>query len=294
MSHQEKDPAKKWHQRNFFTEVTIPSFFARRAGKQFHHRPKFPKLEGNQIAITFIGHATFLIQTKDHNIIVDPNWANWLGFVKRLKHAGFHIQDLPPIDLVLVTHAHFDHLNKISLRKVARNQPIIVPHGVQDLVANLGFSEVHEMKNWEVFKFKDLKITLTPTKHWGARMLWDRHRGHGGYHIQIGDRSVYHCGDSAYFEDFKEIGKKLDSEIALMPIGAYEPPSFKDHHMSPEQALLAFQDIKAKVFIPMHWGTYPLSYEPFHDPPTRLMREARKLGLNKSLRFLNEGMTQVF
>jgi L-ascorbate metabolism protein UlaG (beta-lactamase superfamily) len=292
--HPQDGPSKKWHHRNFFAEVTIPSFFTRRAGKPHYHRPKFPEIKGDQIAITFIGHASFLIQTKDHNIIIDPNWANWLGFVKRLKHAGLHIQDLPPIDLVLITHAHFDHLSKSSLRKIARNQPIIVPEGVHDLVSNLGFSDVHQLKSWDEFKFKDITITCTPTKHWGARMLWDRHRGHGGYFIKIGNRSVYHCGDSAYFEDFKQVGEKLQPEIALMPIGAYDPPSGRDHHMNPEQALKAFQDVKAKIFIPMHWGTYPLSYEPFHDPPHRLMKEARKLEISKSIRFLNEGMTQVF
>jgi L-ascorbate metabolism protein UlaG (beta-lactamase superfamily) len=288
----EKKKATRWHERNFIMEVLLPSLFARKSGSE--QRPVFPKLQPGQIAITWIGHASFLIQTPQHNILVDPNWANWLVVIKRLKRAGLAITDLPDIDLVLITHAHFDHLNRRTLRAIAARQPIVVPSGVSNLVHDLGFEKVHEMNWWDEWTYRDLKITFTPAKHWGARVLHDRHRGYGGFVIAYEGRQIYHCGDSAYFSGFREIGRRLAPEIALLPIGAYEPPSFRDVHMGPEQAVQAFHELKAKTFVPMHFGTYRLSYEPMHEPAQRLMLAGNKAGCLQNIRFLVEGMPQVF
>jgi L-ascorbate metabolism protein UlaG (beta-lactamase superfamily) len=279
----EKKKATRWHERNFIMEVLLPSLFARKSGSE--QRPVFPKLQSGQIAITWIGHASFLIQTPQHNILIDPNWANWLVVIKRLKRAGLAITDLPDIDLVLITHAHFDHLNRRTLRAIAARQPIVVPSGVSNLVHDLGFEKVHEMNWWDEWTYRDLKITFTPAKHWGARVLHDRHRGYGGFVIEYGGRQIYHCGDSAYFSGFREIGRRLAPEIALLPIGAYEPPSFRDVHMGPEQAVQAFHELKAKTFVPMHFGTYRLSYEPMHEPAQRLMLAGNKAGCLQSIRF---------
>jgi L-ascorbate metabolism protein UlaG (beta-lactamase superfamily) len=288
----EKKKATRWHHRNFISEVLIPSLFVRRHGEQ--HRPVFPKLRHGQLGLTWIGHASFLIQTARHNILVDPNWANWLIVIRRLKRAGISIHDLPNIDLVLITHAHFDHLNRRTLAAVAKNQPIVVPSGVSNLVHDLGFEKVHEMNWWDEWHHRGLKITFTPAKHWGARVLHDRHRGYGGFCIEYEGRTVYHCGDSAYFSGFREIGRRLAPEIALMPIGAYEPPSFRDVHMGPEQAVQAYHELKSKTFVPMHFGTYRLSYEPMHEPAQRLMLAGTKAGILHQIRFLIEGVPQVF
>ena len=278
--------------RNFITEVLLPSFFIKRGGKK--QQPIFPKLVGDQIAITWIGHASFLIQTARHHLIIDPNWNNWVFVVKRLREAGMAIEDLPNIDLVLVTHAHFDHLSRRSLKKIAARQPIIVPQGVGNLVHDLGFERVHEMQWWESLTYKELKITFTPAKHWGARVITDRFRGYGGFAIEYLGRVIYHCGDSAMFDGFQEIGKKLKPEIALLPIGAYDPPSGRDHHMNPEQALEVFKTLGAKTFIPMHYGSYRMSYEPMHEPEQRLLSAAVELGAMNKIRFLIEGQPQVF
>ena len=201
----EKKKATRWHERNFITEVLLPSLFARKTGTE--QRPVFPALREGQVAITWIGHASFLVQTPNHNILIDPNWANWLVVIKRLKRAGLAITDLPDIDLVLITHAHFDHLNRRTLRAIASRQPIVVPSGVANLVHDLGFEHVHEMNWWDEWSYRDLKITFTPAKHWGARVLHDRHRGYGGFVIAYEGRQIYHCGDSAYFSGFREIGR---------------------------------------------------------------------------------------
>lgn len=272
--------------------MLIPSLFSRKEGEEIH--PIFPKLKKGQICITWIGHASFLIQTPRHNILIDPNWANWLIVIRRLRRAGLAIEDLPNIDLVLITHAHFDHLNRRSLRQVAARQPIIVPHGVGNLVHDLGFEQVHEMNWWDEWHYRGLKITFTPAKHWGARVLTDRHRGYGGYCLEFEGRTVYHVGDSAYFKGFAEIGQRLAPEIALMPIGAYEPPSFRDVHIGPEQAVTAFEELRSQVMVPMHFGTYRLSYEQPHEPAQRLLMTASRRKILSKIRFLIEGMPQTF
>lgn len=283
-----------WKNRNFITRVLLPSLLQPKSGKRALHAPVFPKLDVGDIAVTWIGHASFLIQTRRHNILVDPNWANWISVIRRLRHAGLAIEHLPKIDLVLITHAHFDHLNRRTLRAVAARQPIIVPDGVSGLVRGLGFDAVHEMGWWDTFEFKGLKIVFTPAKHWGARILVDRHRMYGGYIVEFEGRRVYHCGDSTYFDGFKEIGNRYAPEITLMPIGAYQTPSGLDHHINPEQAVRAFTELKSKILVPMHFGTYPLSFEPPDEPPQRLMKAALREGIVNKIRILPEGKPRVF
>ena len=285
---------KKRAPHRFITDVILPALFSRKRGTRKHLPPVFPKLKAGQICITWIGHASFLIQGPHGNILVDPNWANWLLVVRRLRHAGLAHHHLPTIDLVLITHAHFDHLNRKSLRQIAANQPIVVPAGVGDLVHGLGFEKVYEINWWERLRFPGAAITFVPAKHWGARKVTDHHRGYGGYVIDMGGRTIYHAGDSGYFPGFREIGKKFRPEVALLPIGAYHGPKFGENHMTPEQALRAFGDLRSKFLVPMHFGTYRLSYEPLHEPPQRLMEEATRAGRLSDVRFLIEGMPTLF
>jgi L-ascorbate metabolism protein UlaG (beta-lactamase superfamily) len=281
-----------WHRRNFLSEVIIPSLFTRRHGRKA--KPVFPELASGKFCITWIGHASFLIQTPEHSILIDPNWAKWLKVIKRIKNPGMELHDLPAIDLVLVTHAHFDHLDRRTLRAVASDQPIAVPEHVGNLVHDLGFNRVHELRQWQSFEHGTLKITLTPARHWGARVLHDSHRGFGGFLIEYAGRTIFHCGDTAYFDGFKEIGRRSSIDIALLPIGAYEAPTKRDVHMNPEQALQAFRELRAKMMIPMHFGTFRLSYEPLHEPPHRLLEKALELQLLDRIRLLNEGEPCVF
>jgi len=285
-------PGQGWHERNFLAEVILPSMFSPASG--ISRPPSFPPLEGNQICVTWIGHASFLVQTVRHSILIDPNWARWLKVIKRIRHPGIELHDLPAIDLVLVTHAHFDHLDRKTLRAVADAQPIVVPRNVGNLVHDLGFNRVHEVGVWESIDYNGLKVTLTPAFHWGARVLHDSHRGFGGFLIEYEGRTVFHCGDTAYFDGFREIGERSHIELALLPIGAYDAPSKRDVHMNPEEALKAFVELRARTLIPMHYGTFRLSYEPPDEPPKRLLDEAGKLGLVDRVRILSEGHSVVF
>ena len=278
-----------WHKRNFLTEVIIPSLFTRRTGEQ--RQLSFPKLLPSQFGVTWIGHASFLIQTETKALLIDPNWARWLKVIKRLRQPGLELKTLPAIDLVLVTHAHFDHLDKKTLRAISANHPIVVPEHVGNLVHGLGFQKIHELARWESFEFDGLRITLTPAFHWGARMLHDRHRGFGGFLIEHEGRTIFHCGDSAYFPGFKEIGERSKIDIALLPIGAYDTPTKRDVHMNPEEALKAFQELQADIFVPMHYGTFRLGYEPLHEPLTRVIEKSEQLGLRERLCVMQEGVS---
>lgn len=256
----------------------------------------------DQLGITFIGHSGFFIQIGGKNILIDPNFAQWIFVLKRLRRPGVRIAELPPIDFVLITHAHFDHLDRPSLRAIARathrrrgtGPTIVVPGNVSDLVRGLGFREVIELTWWQEFMTDMISITHTPARHWGARMLRDYHRGYGGYVIHSGEHSVYHAGDTAYFGGFHEIGERLQPEVALLPIGAYSPSSFRNVHTSPEDAVRAFSDLDARWMIPMHYGTFRLSHEPMHEPLTLLASEAMKNGIQDRVLALEEGRTKIF
>jgi len=262
-----------------------------------------PKLASNgELGLTFIGHASFFVQMGGRNIIIDPNFARWLFVLKRLKRPGVKLRDLPAIDLVLVTHAHFDHLHRPSLRAIAQHswrnrvQPptIVVPHLVADLVSDLGYRDVVELNWWQTLRLRGLAVTHVPSQHWGARVLKDSYRGYGGYVVRHGQHSVYHAGDTAYFPGFCEIGRRLAPELALLPIGAYNPPAFRDVHADPSDATRAFLDLNARWMVPMHYGTFRLSHEPVDEPLQFLAREAKAAGIEDRVRVLEEGVTQFF
>jgi len=262
-----------------------------------------PRLVGaGELGVTFIGHASFFVQIGGQNVIIDPNFARWLFVLKRLRQPGVQLRDLPPIDLVLVTHAHFDHLHRPSLRALAQQRRhrqadppiIVVPHHVLDLVSDLGFRDVVELDWWNSYRHAGLTVTHVPSRHWGARIIKDSHRGYGGYVLRNGKHSVYHAGDTAYFSGFREIGRRLAPELALLPIGAYNPPSFRNVHADPADATRAFLDLNARWMVPMHYGTFRLSHEPIDEPLQLLEQEAKAAGIEDRVRVLEEGVTQLF
>jgi L-ascorbate metabolism protein UlaG (beta-lactamase superfamily) len=266
-------PAKHFNPRTFFREMVWKALLTRRTGRS--QRPTFPKLTFGQVAITW-------------------NFANWLFLLKRIKRSGLKIEHLPPIDLVLLTHAHFDHFHKPTLRRLPHPKIGIMPWGVGDLAHNLGFGRVVELDWWESFCQRDWKVTLTPCKHWGARTLRDHQRGYGGFVLEHQGRRIYHAGDSAYFAGFKDIGKACRPEIALLPIGAYHPETFRHVHMGPDDAIKVFKDLHARWLVPMHYGTFRLSFEDLDEPPRWLRQLAAEQGLTHKVRMLEEGVPQVF
>ncbi|MGO9517266.1 MAG: MBL fold metallo-hydrolase [Candidatus Korobacteraceae bacterium] len=264
------------------------------------HRP-VPARRG-QLGVTFIGHSSFFLQIGGRNILVDPNFAQWIFVLKRLRRPGLKLRDLPPIDAVLVSHAHFDHLHRPSLaaiarltrRKTGKRPTIVVPRHLQDLVGDLGYGRIVELDWWQSFQLGQVEVTHVPSRHWGARMVRDVHRGYGGFVLRAGKHSLYHAGDTAYFEGFREIGTRLKPDVALLPIGAYHPDSFRRVHTSPEDALQAFLDLGARWMVPMHYGSFRLSYEPMDEPVPRLLADARRRGIERNICVLEEGVTRFF
>src|SRR5260221_14347658 len=148
-SFKELTPSNHFNPRTFFYEMVWKALLTPRIGQ--HKRPNFPKLTRGHVAVTWIGHASFLVQFNDLNVLIDPNFANWLFFLKRIKRAGLRLRDLPPIDLVLLTHAHFDHFHKPTLRKLPHQKIAVMPWGVGDLAQGLGFERVIQLKHWASF-----------------------------------------------------------------------------------------------------------------------------------------------
>jgi L-ascorbate metabolism protein UlaG (beta-lactamase superfamily) len=283
-------PQKGWPKRNlrFFRQRIVPGMFQRAGGESLE--PVLEPPTDGRVRITWIGHASFFLQFAGHSVIVDPNWANWHGPVKRQRHPGLRLNAVPEVDLVLVTHAHFDHLHKPSLRVLQAREGIVVPRGSGKSVKRLGFPAIHEMTVWDTLQFGQLEIVHTPSHHWGARFLHDTYRDFGGYIVSAAGKSVFHCGDSAYFDGFAEIGKRYQIDVALMPIGAYDAPSGRDVHMNPEEAVRAFADLGAKVLMPMHYATFPLGNEPQQEPLERLLTEADRLGISDQIIIPEEGV----
>jgi L-ascorbate metabolism protein UlaG (beta-lactamase superfamily) len=282
-----------------FSKLVKRSVTEERAGTT--HRPVLSR--NGDLGLTFIGHSGFFLQMGGKNILIDPNFARWLFLLKRLRNPGVLIGELPPIDYVLVTHAHFDHLNRPSLRRIARmtrraagrTPTLVVPRHVSDVVRFLGFKNVVELDWWdECHDHNGLTITHVPARHWGARMIRDTHRGFGGYVLRHGSHSIYHAGDTAYFNGFKEIGRRLNPEIALLPIGAYHPESFRNVHTSPEDAMQGFLDLGSRWMVPMHYGTFRLSHEPMDEPTERLRAAAKAASVSDRVIVMEEGVTRFF
>lgn len=287
-------PRRGWQQRNlhFLGNVLLPKMFSQREG--ISHTPLLVRPSPGQVVVTWIGHATFLLQTAEKNILIDPNWALWHGPVKRLRQPGVPLRDLPRIDMILISHAHYDHLHLPTLRALASGQTVLVPKGVGSLLQPLAFGKVLELDHWEAFEQDDLKVTMMPARHWGARCIHDTWRKFGGFLIENQGQTWYHAGDSALFDGFREMGQRARIDVAILPIGAYDSPSGRPVHMNPEEALDAFAMLGAARCIPMHYATFPLGTEPVWEPEARLTLEASLRKIRHQVDVLKEGNPMLY
>jgi L-ascorbate metabolism protein UlaG (beta-lactamase superfamily) len=254
--------------------------------------------------ITWIGHSTFFLQYEGMNIITDPIWARRLGFEKRLGQPGIPLSVVPPIDLILISHSHYDHLHIASIRKLYRaGTTLVVPVGLKRKMLRKGFHNCVEMEWWQEIKLGKIKLSFVPTQHWTRRTPWDTNTSHwGGYILEPADSgnqksspNLYFAGDSGYFPGFKEIGSRYKIDIALMPIGAYEPEWFMtSQHVNPEEAIQAFLDVGAETMIPMHYGTFRLADDTAREALDRMESARIKHEISEDrIRTLGYGETLV-
>jgi L-ascorbate metabolism protein UlaG (beta-lactamase superfamily) len=183
---------------------------------------------------------------------------------------------LPPVDVVLVTHNHWDHLDAWSLRRLGPGPIYVVPVGNGDLVRGAGARMVVELDWWQRFQVGGLDIMLVPSRHWSMRFPWNRNEMlWGGFVIRSRDGTAYHSGDTAMFDGFEEIGRRAGPvDWAMLPVGAYDPRWFMSpQHLCPEEAVEAAVQLGAKVMVAMHWGTFRLTDEPMGEPPVRARAE---------------------
>lgn len=244
---------------------------------------KFINENRSQTSYTWVGHSTFLLQIDGVNILTDPVWARRMGFQKRLTEPGISLDELPEIDVVVISHGHYDHLDFPTLKKLKGNPQYFVPVGMKYLFIRKGYKKVTEMSWWESMEHNGIIIHFVPAQHWTRRSLRDMNSSHwGGWIFQTAKETFYFVGDTGYFRGFQQIAESFNIDTVFMPIGAYEPEWFMaDSHISPEDSVKAFIDLKAKLFVPMHYGAYRLADDTGPEALVRLYREWEKQQLPK-------------
>jgi N-acyl-phosphatidylethanolamine-hydrolysing phospholipase D len=259
-----------------------------------------PRAAASEFTATWIGHSTVLMQIGGMNVITDPVFSQrasplqWAG-PRRIMDAALSIDALPPLDAILLSHNHYDHLDKVAVKQIVRANPNatwIVPLELGAYIRPWGVRRIVELDWWQQASIDRLRVTATPARHFTARGLRDRNRSLWcGFAVEIDDRRAYFAGDTAYHPAFGEIGARCGPfNFVMIPIGAYDPRWFmKIVHVDPDEAVQIYQDIIAPhpenrlpLMLGIHWGTFRLTDEPVEEPPQRTAARWRTLGLDES------------
>lgn len=240
-------------------------------------KPDLRDWQNHDIAACWIGHATVLMRLGGMTIMTDPVLSNRIGVglglitggPRRLVAPALSITELPVIDLILISHAHLDHLDRPTLVRLPKRTPVITAAQTADLIRDLGFRRVVELDWGESRNVGPIRVTAQEVIHWGARTFYDDHRGYNGYLLESGKRRVLYGGDTAYHDGFKSVGR---ADLAIIGIGAYDP--YVAAHATPEQAMRMADHCRAERILPMHHSTFRLSYEPTGEPIERLLTAA--------------------
>ena len=258
------------------------------------------RANGTHPTVTWVGHATMLVQLDGVNILTDPIWsdrAGPLGFgPRRLVRPGLRFEDLPPIHAVLISHDHYDHLDLATVRRLDREHHprFFVPLGVETWLRREGIEDVVELDWWDARSYRGLTFVATPAQHSSGRTLTDQNLRLWASWAVLGARErFFFGGDTGYTPGMAEIGRRLGPfDLAVLPIGGYS--AFTVHHpnhLSPEESVQLFEDLHARLLVPMHWGTFALNVEPYREPPDRLLAEALRRGDEERVAVLNPGQS---
>jgi len=224
-------------------------------------------VRNNMDFIANLGHSTILFSYKGIKVLTDPFLSPHIFGIKRQKPA-LKPELIPEVDYILISHAHYDHLDMRTLRRLNREATLIIPENVKPVLGRTYFKKIVELPKNKTLEEKNVKITSLPVKHNKGRSILFPNTETVSYHIKIEDKNFYFGGDSAYFDGYQEIGKNFEINVAFLPIGGYEPTLLlKNVHMSPWEAIQAFLDLKADYIVPMHYAT-------FHSVPKFVKVEA--------------------
>lgn len=235
-------------------------------------------LSGHPSAV-WIGHSTYLMEVDDLAILTDPVWDSHcspipIRALRRYSEPSIPLADLPPIDIVLISHNHYDHLDAKTVSALHRFHPQIewiVPERLAPWFRKRGIHAVTELPRWKPHTIKNCKVTAVPAQHFSGRTLWDKNKTHwNGYVLETPSRRLYFSGDTGYNpHDFKAIGDHFGHmDLSLIPIGSYIPREFmKPVHISPQEAVKIHQEVRSHLSLGMHWNTFCLSDEPYDRPP---------------------------
>jgi N-acyl-phosphatidylethanolamine-hydrolysing phospholipase D len=265
-----------------------------------------------QPAVTWIGHATVLAQLSGLNLLTDPIFserASPLSFAgpQRVQPPGVPLVDLPHIHIVVVSHNHYDHLDEASVKALAAQaggSPVfVVPLGLKPWFAEIGIDNVVELDWWQSHQVGAVEVMLTPAQHWSGRGLQDRLATlWGGFAVLAPDCHLYYAGDTGYSRDFTRVRERLAErqrdggfDIALLPIGAYEPRWFMTaQHVNPAEAVQIHRDLGARRSLGVHWGTFRLTDESLDEPPRALAQARQAQAVDDNAFFvLAVGQTRV-
>lgn len=227
----------------------------------------------------WVGHSTYLIEMDGVTILTDPIWDNYcapfpIRSLRRYSHPPIALADLPPVDIVLISHNHYDHLDVKTVAVLHCFHPQIewvVPKALSRWFTRRGIKAVTEIGWWETTFIKNCAVTAVPAQHFSGRTLWDQNKTHwNGYVFERGDKRLYFTGDTGYNpKDFKAIGDRFPHmDLSLIPIGTYSPQKFMQPvHISPKEAVQIHQEVNSRLSLGMHWNTFRLSDEPKGRPP---------------------------
>ncbi len=225
--------------------------------------------------VTFIGHASVLLSFNSTHFIFDPVFNDRIVFLRRHIPPGLPLEALPPLSGIFISHGHYDHFDRWTLKRLSRSIPVVAARGLGIHLQKLGFQDIRELSPWQTTQLDSFKITATPAKHSGKQPFFHEVSEFVGFVIE-NEKTAYFAGDTAYFDGFKEIGQRFKIDVALLPIGAYKPRKNLKKHMNPPDALRAFKDLGARWMIPIHWGTFHLGWEGINAPARWLARILEK------------------
>jgi N-acyl-phosphatidylethanolamine-hydrolysing phospholipase D len=300
-------------ERRTIGEVLRWVFIDRRKGQKVKHRGffdleqagndgSFLRSNATEFTVTWAGHSTVLIQLGGLNILTDPIWSkhpsplSFLGPRRYMNH-GIAFDDLPPIHVVLISHDHYDHFDRSTIRRFGKSTLFIVPLGFGRRLRRMGIGNCVELDWWQEYIHHGVRFVCTPAQHYSSRRIADKNRTLWcSWVFQHQDGSVFFAGDTGYFPGFREIGEKYGPfDLVCLPIGAYLPRRMMGHiHMNPPEAIAAYHDLGGQIFLAIHWGTFNLGDDAPDLAPRELCREIERLGLDHELFWpLKHGETRL-